>query len=77
MHLWWLAKEHATIIELEPTTQETNPSFRTLAALSGQRYVSVRAEKGRSKMGKEPVRVSPNAVVDEVRKVVDAKRRRG
>ena len=28
VHLWWLAKEHATIIELEPTTQVTNPSFR-------------------------------------------------
>ena len=28
VHLWWLAKEHATVIELEPTTQVTNPSFR-------------------------------------------------
>ena len=59
--------------------REDKPPFylRTLAALSGQKYVSVRAERGRSKMGKEPVRVSPNAVVDQVRKVVDAKRRRG
>ena len=28
VHLWWLAKEHSTVIELEPTTQATNPSFR-------------------------------------------------
>ena len=45
--------------------------------MSGQKYVAVREERGRSKIGKEPVRVSPNAVIDEVRKVVDAKRRSG
>ena len=28
VHLWWLAKKHATIIELEPRSQVGNPSFR-------------------------------------------------
>ena len=47
--------------------------FRTLAALSGQKYVSVTAEKGQSKIGKEPVSVNPSKVIDEVRKIVHAK----
>lgn len=45
--------------------------------MSGHKYVAVRAERGKSTIGKEPVRVSPNAVIDEVRKVVDAKRHHG
>ena len=28
VHLWWLAKKHATMIELEPRSQVGNPSFR-------------------------------------------------
>ena len=28
VHLWWLVKKHATIIELEPGSQAGNPSFR-------------------------------------------------
>ena len=28
VHLWWLIKKHATIIELEPSSQAGNPSFR-------------------------------------------------
>ena len=47
---------------------------RTLAALSGQKYIAVRAEKGQSKIGKEPVRVNPSKVIDEVRKIVNTKR---
>merc|ERR1711879_469169 len=91
VHLWWLAKKHATMIELEPRSQVGNPSFRkvflrtlitesmhifhfrTLTALSGKKYVSVRAEKAQSKIGKEPVSVNPSKVIDEVRKIVHAK----
>ena len=47
--------------------------FRTLAALSGKRYVSVTAEKAQSKIGKEPVSVNPSKVIEEVRKIVHAK----
>ena len=47
--------------------------FRTLAALSGKKYVSVTAEKAQSKIGKEPVSVNPSKVIDEVRKIVHAK----
>ena len=74
VHLWWLAKKHAALIELEPRSQVANPSFRTLAALSGQKYVSVTAEKAQSKIGKEPVSVNPSKVISEVRKIVQAKR---
>ena len=47
--------------------------FRTLAALSGKKYVSVTAEKAQSKIGKEPVSVNPIKVIEEVSKIVHAK----
>ena len=98
VHLWWLVKKHATLIELEPGSQVNNPSFRkvkcptredgisicnpsfffrTLAALTGREYVAVRATAamGQPNMGTEPVHVEPSRVLDEVRKIVDAKRR--
>ena len=28
VHLWWLMKRHATVIELEPHSQKGNPTFR-------------------------------------------------
>ena len=72
VHLWWLSKKDATLIELEPSSQVANPSFRTLSALTGKKYVAVRAEQGKSKIGTEPVRVDPNKVIQEVRKVLNA-----
>ena len=33
VHLWWLAKKHATVIELEPRSQVGNPSFRKVYRL--------------------------------------------
>ena len=74
VHLWWLAKKDATLVELEPSSQIANPSFRTLSALTGKQYIAVRAEKGNSKIGTEPVRVNLNKVINEVRKIVNAKR---
>ena len=74
VHLWWLTKKDATLVELEPSSQVANPSFRTLSALTGQKYIAVRAEQGKSKIGTEPVRVDPNKVINEVRKTVNAKR---
>jgi hypothetical protein len=41
VHLWWL-REDALMMELEPSFEVGNPSFRTLAKLTGRRYVGVR-----------------------------------
>ena len=30
VHVWWLAKKHATLIEIEPSSQTANPSFRNV-----------------------------------------------
>ena len=59
---------HRTLI-----TESMHIIFRTLAALSGKKYVSVTAEKAQSKIGKEPVSVNPSKVIEEVRKIVHAK----
>lgn len=40
VHLWWL-REEAVVMELEPYFEMSNPSFRTLAKLTGRRYVSI------------------------------------
>ena len=40
VHLWWL-QEDALILELNPTFQQANPSFRMLSTLAGRRYDSV------------------------------------
>ena len=40
VHLWWL-QEDALILELNPTFQKGNPSFRMLATLSGRNYDSI------------------------------------
>ena len=74
VHLWWLVKRDATLIELEPSSQVANPSFRTLSALTGHKYIAVRAGQGKSKIGTEPVRVEPKKVIEEVTKIVNAKR---
>ena len=40
VHLWWL-REHAVMMELEPFFEIGNPSFKTLAKLTGRRYVGI------------------------------------
>ena len=40
VHLWWL-KEESVVIELEPYFEMGNPSFKTLAKLTGRRYVGI------------------------------------
>ena len=40
VHLWWL-QEDALILELDPTFQKGNPSFRMLATLAGRNYDSI------------------------------------
>ena len=47
VHLWWI-REEAVVMELEPYFEMGNPSFRTLAKLTGRRYegVSTRGSSG-------------------------------
>lgn len=40
VHLWWL-REDSVVIELEPYFEMGNPSFKTLAKLTGRRYIGV------------------------------------
>ena len=40
VHLWWL-REKAVMIELEPNFEMGNPSFRTLAKLTGRHYEGI------------------------------------
>lgn len=40
VHLWWL-REDALMMELEPYFEVGNPTFKTLAKLTGRRYVSL------------------------------------
>ncbi len=39
VHFWWL-RDEATGVELEPTFESSNPSFRMLTTLAGRKYVS-------------------------------------
>ena len=39
VHLWWL-KEDSLVYELEPQYMVSNPTFSTLARLSGRKYKS-------------------------------------
>jgi hypothetical protein len=61
VHLWWL-REKAVMIELEPFFEMGNPSFRTLARLTGRRYVGIpiRGSSG-------GVEVSVNEVIDKIK----------
>ena len=43
VHLWWL-QEDSLIVELNPTFQTGNPSFKMLSTLSGRNYASVTAQ---------------------------------
>ena len=45
VHLWWL-KEDSLVYELEPQYMVSNPTFRTLASLSGRKYKSTNIGKG-------------------------------
>ena len=40
VHLWWL-QEDALILELNPTFQKSNPSFKMLSTLAGRNYDSI------------------------------------
>ena len=40
VHLWWL-RENALMIELEPYFEQGNPTFKTLAKVTGRRYLSI------------------------------------
>ena len=40
VHLWWL-QEHALALELNPTYEQSNPSFKMLSTLSGRNYASI------------------------------------
>lgn len=42
VHLWWL-REDALMMELEPYFEIGNPTFKTLAKLTGRRYVNIPA----------------------------------
>ena len=41
VHFWWI-KENSIAIELEPSFEVGNPSFRMLTTLTGRRYKSIR-----------------------------------
>lgn len=41
VHFWWL-RDGATALELEPSSQKANPSFRMLTTLTGRKYLSER-----------------------------------
>ena len=45
VHLWWL-KEDSLVYELEPQYMVSNPTFRTLASLSGHKYKSINIGSG-------------------------------
>ena len=40
VHLWWL-QEHTLALELNPTYEQSNPSFKMLSTLSGRNYASI------------------------------------
>ena len=61
VHLWWL-REDALMMELEPYFEMGNPSFKTLAKLTGRRYVGIPIS-GMS----NGVRVDINDVIKSVR----------
>jgi hypothetical protein len=42
VHLWWL-QEDALAVELNPTFQTGNPSFKMLSTLAGRNYLSITA----------------------------------
>ena len=62
VHLWWL-RETAVVMELEPYFEMGNPSFRTLAKLTGRRYVGLPI-KGSS----DGVTVDVNDVISRIKK---------
>ena len=45
VHLWWL-QEDAMLLELNPTYEETNPTFKMLSTLTGTNYRSLIVQTG-------------------------------
>ena len=45
MHLWWL-QEDAMILELNPTYEMSNPTFKMLSTLTGTNYKSLSVRTG-------------------------------
>ena len=64
VHLWWL-REEAVMIELEPYFEMGNPSFKTLAKLTGRHYVGIpiRATSG-------GVNVNVDDVINQINKAL-------
>ena len=58
VHLWWL-QEDALILELNPTFQQSNPSFKMLSTLAGRNYDSITVSGSR-----HLVRVKVESVLD-------------
>jgi hypothetical protein len=61
VHLWWL-REEAVVIELEPYFEMGNPSFKTLAKLTGRRYVGLPIEGSSG-----GVRVNVNSIIEQIK----------
>ena len=61
VHLWWL-REKAVVIELEPYFEMGNPSFRTLAKLTGRHYEGIPIEGSSG-----GVRVNVNEVISRIK----------
>lgn len=51
VHLWWLRHE-ATVIEITPRSQKSNPSFKMLSTLVGKQYIGYTDVKGSEKFVK-------------------------
>ena len=62
VHLWWM-REEGLLFEMEPMYQLGNPTFRTLALLSGRRYHKESVSGGFRK-----VHAHVESVVSEIRK---------
>jgi hypothetical protein len=63
VHFWWL-RDEATGLELEPSFEITNPSFRMLTSLAGRKYQSVRIS------GRKSVVVKIDSVIKKLKKLL-------
>ena len=64
VHLWWL-REEAVMIELEPHYEKGNPSFRTLAKLTGRHYEGIPIDGTASK-----VHVNVHNVINKIKSLL-------